>query len=295
MSGHVDSTAEEIGTDLVPSDAPAASLFRTDDPLEVIEKATRIADALKKVLVDKKMIQPIQGKDHVKVEGWITLGAMLGVVPVVIWSRALPNTKRPYERTEGYGDKQRTVKGSGSDWEARVEARTLDGRIVGAAEALCTRDEPRWSAADDYAVKSMAQTRATSKALGGPLRFIVTLAGYEGTPAEEMPREGFSNRGGGGSPSEKQVKYLGTLIKQKKPSEDQLRVMLAAGGVEGVAFVEGWAKGLTGGQVSGLIDWLKERPLPDVERPSDVPYGEGDFQHPPVQAGDDLPFKEEAA
>jgi hypothetical protein len=35
----------------------------------------------------------------------------------------------------------------------------------------------------------MAQTRATSKALRQPLGFVMTLAGYAATPAEEMPRE----------------------------------------------------------------------------------------------------------
>jgi hypothetical protein len=51
---------------------------------------------------------------------------------------------------------------------------------------MCTKAENRWRTADDYAIRSMAQTRATSKALGSVLRFIVTLAGYDGTPAEEM-------------------------------------------------------------------------------------------------------------
>src|SRR5262249_18897895 len=41
----------------------------------------------------------------------------------------------------------------------------------------------------EHALRSMAQTRATSKALGQALRFIVALSGYEGTPAEEMPVE----------------------------------------------------------------------------------------------------------
>jgi hypothetical protein len=36
----------------------------------------------------------------------------------------------------------------------------------------------------------MAQTRATSKALRQPLGFVMTLAGYSATPAEEMPRDG---------------------------------------------------------------------------------------------------------
>jgi hypothetical protein len=36
----------------------------------------------------------------------------------------------------------------------------------------------------------MAQTRATSKALRAPLGWIVTLAGYEATPSEEIPLSG---------------------------------------------------------------------------------------------------------
>ena len=46
-----------------------------------------------------------------------------------------------------------------------------------------------WSGRDDYALRSMAQTRAVSKALRLPLGFIVALAGYEATPADEMPAE----------------------------------------------------------------------------------------------------------
>lgn len=71
---------------------------------------------------------------------------------------------------------------------ATVEARTADGRVVGRADALCTRSEKRgpWKSADDYARLSMAQTRATAKALKGPLGFVISLAGYQTTPAEEM-------------------------------------------------------------------------------------------------------------
>jgi len=72
-------------------------------------------------------------------------------------------------------------------WEARVEARTRDGALVGAAESECLRAESKWADRDDYALRSMAQTRATSKALRQPLGFVVALAGYAVTPAEEMP------------------------------------------------------------------------------------------------------------
>lgn len=149
-------------TELAPVDQ-SVTLFRSDDPVEVLARATRTADALKDVISQRGLTTNIQGKQHVQVEGWQTLGSMLGVTPVCVWTRPLDN-----------------------GWEARVEARTLDGRIVGAAEAMCTRSERMWSKRDDYALRSMAQTRATSKALASPLRFVITLAGYEGTPAEEM-------------------------------------------------------------------------------------------------------------
>jgi hypothetical protein len=99
---------------------------------------------------------------------------MVGVTAVPVWTKPLDG-EAPAGRSFGF--------------EARVEARTLDGRVIGAAEAMCTRNERRWKSADDYAIRSMAQTRATSKALRGPLGFVVTLAGYQATPAEEMPAD----------------------------------------------------------------------------------------------------------
>lgn len=174
MTDEIESTAVDVGTELVPTQ-PAGTLFRTDDPVEVVEQATRVADALKAVLQRQGMIARISGKEHVQVEGWQTLGSMLGVVPVVVWTRRVTDP---------------------NGWEAKVEARTLDGRVVGAGEAQCDRAEKRWKDADEYAIRSMAQTRATSKALAAPLRFIVKLAGFSGTPAEEMPED----RGAYGQP-----------------------------------------------------------------------------------------------
>jgi hypothetical protein len=163
MNEAIDTTAVEESHELVPSQP--STLWRTDDPAEVLKRATETANALKSVLDQQGMVQNIAGRGHVRVEGWTTLGSMLGVTPVCVWTRRL---------TEPDG------------WEARVEARTLDGRVIGAAEAECLRGEKRWKTADDYALRSMSQTRATSKALGSVLRFVVTLAGYSGTPAEEV-------------------------------------------------------------------------------------------------------------
>ena len=65
----------------------------------------------------------------------------------------------------------------------------MASKKVGAAESMCSRSESKWKTSDDYAVRSMAQTRAVSKALRLPLGFIMELAGYSATPAEEIPTE----------------------------------------------------------------------------------------------------------
>ena len=146
------------------------TLFRTDDPGEVLTRARGVADALKTALDEGGMTMRIGRSEHVLVDGWQTLGAMLGVSPYVVWSR----------RTDADADDP------AYGWEARAEARTVDGRVVGSAEAMVTRNERNWKNADDYAIRSMAQTRAISKALRGPLGFVITLAGRNATPAEEV-------------------------------------------------------------------------------------------------------------
>jgi hypothetical protein len=189
---------EGTATDLVPTEPePHNALFRTDDPVQVVEEATRVADSLAKVIQAKQLFNNIQGKAHVRVEGWQLLGVMLGVTAVCTST----------EPVEG-------------GYKATVEARTADGRVVGRADALCTKHEKRgpWKSADDYARLSMAQTRATSKALKGPLGFVVSLAGYEATPAEEMtfaePDAPSEERTLPTPPSDKQLDFLTSLAKQ---------------------------------------------------------------------------------
>jgi len=143
-----------------------ASLFGTTEPVAVIGKATAVADALRAVIEKQGLVSSISGKKYPRCEAWTLLGTMLGVFPVLQWTRSV----------EG-------------GWEARVEAKTASGQIVGAAEAECLRSEKNWANRDDFALRSMAQTRATAKALRMPLGFVMTLSGFEATPAEEMVSE----------------------------------------------------------------------------------------------------------
>jgi hypothetical protein len=156
---------EVVDAELIPY-TPPATLFGTDDPAAVVRAAQYAAQPLAAVVRDQHLSVKIGQGEHVKVEGWTLLGSMLGVFPVIVWTHKLEN-----------------------GWEARVEARTRTGEVVGAAESMCDRNEARWKNADEYAIRSMAQTRATSKALRAPLGFVMKLAGYDPTPAEEMPRE----------------------------------------------------------------------------------------------------------
>jgi hypothetical protein len=158
-------------TDTIDADAveldrynQATSLFLTHDPDTFLTRATQAATALAHVIRDRHLYTRIRGKDHVHVEGWTLLGSLLGVYPITEWTRPIDD-----------------------GWEARVTARTRAGELVGAAESMCLRKETRWRTADDYAIRSMAATRATSKALRLPLGFVIELAGFDPTPADEIP------------------------------------------------------------------------------------------------------------
>lgn len=144
------------------------TLFGTDDPERVVQRAKAASSALMKIVREQNMNLVIDDKEYLLVEAWTMLGSMVGVFPITSWTRRMMD-----------GDR---VLG----WEARVEARTIGGALVGGAESMCLRDEERWSEGPEFALRSMAQTRAQSKALAAPLRFIAKLAGVEGTPGEEM-------------------------------------------------------------------------------------------------------------
>lgn len=188
---------------IVDDDAPVpTTLFHTSDPDVALERMSRIARKLVDVVDDRRLYATIRGHRHITAEGWSTLGAMCGVVPVVVWTK--PNE-------------------SGDGILARVEARTLDGRVVGAAESECSRAETRWRDADAYAIRSMAQTRAIGRALRAPLGQIVVLAGYQPAAAEEMP----GDVDGTATRTEPEPEAEGAIPDAVKPDPSQIERMQA--------------------------------------------------------------------
>jgi hypothetical protein len=137
-------------------------------PEAVVERATRIANALAKVIKERHLSKKIGPSEHVLVEGWATLGALVGISP-----------------------KEREVKHLVDDgiheYEAYVDlVRTDTGIVVGGGSAICRSDEQNWRGKPQYAIRSMAITRATGKAFRLKLAFVMELAGFATTPAEEM-------------------------------------------------------------------------------------------------------------
>jgi hypothetical protein len=134
-------------------------------PLEKVKFVTEMANVLKDVIEKQRLYTVIQGKKHVQVDGWTTLGTLLGI---------LPREKSVIELPD-------------SSFVAEVELVRYDsGRVVAGASSLCSVEEKRWATADKYARRSMAVTRATGKAYRLAFSWIIKMAGYESTPAEEM-------------------------------------------------------------------------------------------------------------
>lgn len=148
-------------TEIVVKQASFLDLNRTD----MIQQASEIANQLSEIIENQKLYESISGRKYIKVEGWSTLGTLVGVMP--------------YER------EVKQIKGG---WEAHVELRRIgDHTAIACGSAICTRSERTWAKRDEYAVRSMAITRATGKAYRLSLGWIATLKGYAVTPAEEMP------------------------------------------------------------------------------------------------------------
>lgn len=156
-----------------------AALSLTGDggppPAAAVAFARECSTALLDVLSEGNGYKTIQGKKHVTIEGWQMLAAMTQHSIDVEWTRPI----------DGLED-SRGVKA----WEARAVVRDRSGRVVAAGESMADPNEPdaykKWARGGNFAVRSMAQTRAMSRAAQARLRYIVVLAGFAGAPAEEM-------------------------------------------------------------------------------------------------------------
>jgi len=134
-------------------------------PGDVVEVAAQAANILADVIRRQGLAINIRGREYVRVDGWATAAALLGLM-----AREASVTRHP-----------------DGTWEAVVEVvRLRDGAVVGRGSAIVGPDEPAWAERPEYARRSMAITRAAGKAFRLALSWVMCLAGYETTPAEEI-------------------------------------------------------------------------------------------------------------
>lgn len=167
-------------------DAPRSDLTIARSCETVLEEAKRAATALTTIIDSKKKKVQFRGKTYLEFEDWQTMGRFYGLSAKV-------ESTSPIELGESVG------------FEARaVVINNNTGEVVSAADSMCMNDEENWNKRNGvpvpmFQLRSMAQTRACAKAFRNVLSWVVVMAGYAGTPAEEM--ESVIAAGEGSAPS----------------------------------------------------------------------------------------------
>jgi ribosome-associated translation inhibitor RaiA len=132
------------------------------------DETLNLAVDLAKFIKENKLFHNIQGKEFVNVEGWQYAGSRLGILPIV---EELTNISDEHEMK----------------YQAKVKLLNLrTEQVVGSGFAICSNKESGKKYYQEFAIASMAQTRAIGKAYRNILAWIIRAAGYEPTPAEEM-------------------------------------------------------------------------------------------------------------
>ena len=150
------------------------------DPETAIRQGTIAAKKLTEIIEAKPKKVIIQGNQYLTYEDWQVLGRFYGITAGTL-------------KTEEIW-RERILVG----FLANAEALHNGVRISG-AEASCMRDEKKrkkdgtivypWKDKPEFQLRSMAQTRACAKSLRNVLAWVVILAGYRPTPAEEINGE----------------------------------------------------------------------------------------------------------
>lgn len=247
----------------------ALALPDVGSPLAQVGYARQCAKLASDIIESCKLYKVIGRRKFVEVEGWTTVARFYELSPKVEFSRPL---------AEG-------------GYEARVVLVDKTGVTRSSAEAECgTRGDSEWPSRPAYAQRSMAQTRATSKACRLALSWVLVLAGYEATPAEEIteemrservervapppartaPQQGQKAPTGGDSPpaqgeglaTEKQRAFIGQLAKAIGWTNTDLAEHIATAYPSAIRDGKGSTQALTVAQASELIATLQKEAAP---------------------------------
>jgi hypothetical protein len=189
--------------------------YQIDDYKQVQQFSTELASFVER----SKLTVAIQGNKYVNVEGWQFAASNFGIMFEVDEVIRLSD---PYDKILIYYEEVKMKRGQKTwkedrpyhmsvlqpgqtelppidkarhkrdvikpfySYRARCVLRNTEGQMIGSGVATCSNMESKKRDFDEYSVASMAQTRATGKAMRLKFGFVFKLAGYATTPAEEM-------------------------------------------------------------------------------------------------------------
>ena len=184
---------------------------------QMMDDATKKAKILTKVIQSQsdKYVVHAAGQEFLRFEAWSTLARGYG------WTAGVETITDVLD-TDGH-----TVIGV----EAYAVLRDNMGTQIGGAPARCMMDEPNWSNKPLAQVASMAGTRAASKALRIGLSWVVVLAGYNPTPAEEFERDAsgevvVASRTASPKPPRKRAESPNKAVKTPQPTSDMEEIII---------------------------------------------------------------------
>lgn len=208
-------------------------------PDEVITFAQEVAKKLMDIVDSEGLAKAFKprGKPHIFYEGWATVARFY-------------NCTIAAEDAEPVGEMDSKYRFPA--FKAKANLLDIDGRIIGSATAYCGRDENNWKSRDNYAIASMAQTRAGSKAARMVFSWVVVLAGYSATPAEEMdgifPEGDTHYKDGEGTPKD----FPNPV--DKGPKGDEHYTLFATDKLK--KYLEVWVKDFADGDRDSVKEWL---------------------------------------
>lgn len=162
---------------------PDYAILNPEIPMSAkVGVATNVANTLAPLvreqgLTVKGLNRSNKDAEYVTVEGWEVLGTFLGIVPVTTIIDEMKNDKG---RTIGYVARATLYQNP-----IIQNDEIVGGTVIARAEAQADKSGFQ---KDLFAIASMAQTRALGKAYRMGLSWIMKMAGFEPTFAEDMPK-----------------------------------------------------------------------------------------------------------
>ena len=176
---------EATSTEIVVSETETKladyEILNPELPMSVkVGVATNVANCLSDLIKSQGLVKKGLNKkdpeaEYVLVEGWEVLGTMLGIVPITEIVEPICNDKG---KVRGYKARAYLYRNP-----VMENGKIIGGTLIATTEASATVEGFQ---KDTAGMMSMAQTRALGKAYRMALSWIMKMAGYEGTPAEEM-------------------------------------------------------------------------------------------------------------